>query len=306
MEQAFWTVLIRCLFDSGLALLVCFLFKSDRILKRIGPACMFTVILAFMLRILRPGYYFGYALTNARVLIPCRRFLQYILLEKPFTIAVWHLLALLWGTVAVCSFGYRLWVYCRFVRWVSLLPKMEWTSFCQQYCPEQTDCQWADRIKIAYGKQVLSPCVVGICHPCIVLPQISYRPEQLRYILLHESIHIRNHDIIKKMGIDLFCTVFWWNPVYWYIKKVLFQLIEMRNDMQIVSCASREEYICYMECLKDTAVHLLKQNRTFITAFSRSDFQELKRRMRLIAAKGEVSCWQQVLLSIFTAQLMII
>ena len=64
--------------------------------------------------------------------------------------------------------------------------------------------------------------------------------------------------------------------------------------MRIVSSFSEEKKIEYMECLKNAVVQLAGKDITFGVSFSRSDFKELRRRLKLVAEKEKYCRWQQV------------
>lgn len=162
------------------------------------------------------------------------------------------------------------------------------------------------KFKVVNHKEYGSPYLIGVRTPCLILPKADYQDEQIRYIVLHEIMHVRNKDIIWKMAIDLLCTVFWWNPVFKYLKKELFRLIEMRNDMQIAASLSEEEQIQYMECLKDTAVQLSGQDIAFGVGFSHSDFKELKMRMELLADNQAYSHWHRIIFSLIVGGLLVV
>lgn len=87
----------------------------------------------------------------------------------------------------------------------------------------------------------------------MALPGIPFQGWQLHYILLHELMHVQKKDIVWKTLIDVLCVGFWWNPVFWYLRKELNELLEMRNDKHLTECFSKEEKACYMDCLVERA-----------------------------------------------------
>ena len=83
-------------------------------------------------------------------------------------------------------------------------------------------------------------------------------------------------------------------------------MIEMRNDMQIVSGLTEEERIAYMECLTHTAAQLVGQDMAFGVSFCKKNLRELTRRIELIADGREFSRWRQIIISGFVCVLLIV
>lgn len=184
------------------------------------------------------------------------------------------------------------------LRYVSLLPKGCWKEIFQKYHLDEKQYKGIENIKLAYSKQIKSPYVIGIKQPYLILPELSYSSEQLRYIILHELTHIQNMDTVFKIFIHMLCTFFWWNPIIWYLEKEIFQLIEMRNDMKIISSLSEQETIQYMECLNDIAIRLSKKETILGMHFTKSNLKELERRLKLISNQTYFCHWQQMGISI--------
>ena len=61
------------------------------------------------------------------------------------------------------------------------------------------------------------PIVWGIKRPRILLPGDwpSWSDERLRAVLLHELAHIRRHDALSQLLVQLACVVHWFNPLVW-------------------------------------------------------------------------------------------
>ncbi len=51
----------------------------------------------------------------------------------------------------------------------------------------------------------------------IFLPELDYSSQELNDILVHETQHINNHDLLIKQLINILSIIYWWNPfVYMY------------------------------------------------------------------------------------------
>jgi len=104
-------------------------------------------------------------------------------------------------------------------------------------------------ISVCVTPYIGTPYGIGVFHRRILLPAFPYSEEALSCILRHEYMHFRNHDVLFKQIIILFCMVFWWNPAVWLMKRDVEQLIELRCDAAATKGMSRAEKICYLETI---------------------------------------------------------
>ena len=295
MNLSITSIVTACLLDSLLIICICILAKKENIICRMGPECMIFVMLAMILRMFLP---FEFSYTHSIWIEDTLNFIMIFFLYPVFSgnvqILVWHVLITIWAIGIIWGLSHSILKYRSILRYTKLLPEEKWETILKKYHLNWTEFKNFDKIKLAYSQGIFSPCIVGIRRPCLILPEMDYPENQFYYILLHEFMHVKNRDIIWKVLIDILCIVFWWNPVFRYLRKELFQLIEMRNDMRIVARLSDEEEIEYMQALKDTAIQARGKEFDFCVSFKRRKYSELKRRMNLL--KDRKYCkWQQVL-----------
>lgn len=299
MSLSVTSILTTCLLNSMLLIFICFLARRNKVIRKVGPGCMIIIMLLIVIRMFFPfEFWYTYNLRIEDTLHPFMRVLFFDVYSGKIEIEVVDILATIWIIGAVVSFIISIISYRRLQRYVSVLSKEKWEDVLKSYHLDTEDYKGIDKIKIAYSKQVKSPCIVGLCNPCLVLPKVHYSEEQFKYIMLHEIMHVRNKDIGWKILIDLLCMAFWWNPLFRYLRKELFQLIEMRNDMEIISELSEQEIIAYMEALKDTAVQMKKRSVAYGVSFNQSSNAALKRRLYLIKDKTHFYRIRQTLLSL--------
>lgn len=119
-------------------------------------------------------------------------------------------------------------------------------------------------------KNLRSPFSLGVFRKIIVLPDEAYSEEHLRYILLHEYTHFLYHDTLLKTLVEIFCIMFWWNPVVYLLKRDLEQLIELRCDSSVSRRLSKQQRAEYLRTMLSTLQHACAQKQTpySTTAFS--------------------------------------
>ena len=91
-------------------------------------------------------------------------------------------------------------------------------------------------IKIRQSGRIETPLTYGILHPVILMPGKTdwENKQQLRYILLHEYVHICRYDIVIKLISALALCVHWFNPMVWVMYILFNRDIELACDECVI------------------------------------------------------------------------
>lgn len=95
---------------------------------------------------------------------------------------------------------------------------------------------------------ILSPFVVGIFRPRIILPY-HLTPEARAHILSHEQTHIRHHDPLLHMAGLICLCLHWWNPFVWLAMYKMNQDMEMFCDESTLNFAAQTQRKDYAKTL---------------------------------------------------------
>lgn len=102
--------------------------------------------------------------------------------------------------------------------------------------------------ELIVSEDVEVPYMTGFFKPVILIPNYLDMPdEELKHIMRHELHHYLNHDIWIKLFINIFCIVFWWNPLVYIIKHDLDNILEMRCDCSVTKDFADAEKLNYVE-----------------------------------------------------------
>ena len=97
----------------------------------------------------------------------------------------------------------------------------------------------------------ISPQVRGLIRPVIILPESD--PSNNDLILLHERLHIeRGHHWIKLL-FQFYCAIYWWHPLMWLSRYVLFQDLEIDCDEAVIKHLSASERSRYAHLIVNHA-----------------------------------------------------
>lgn len=93
------------------------------------------------------------------------------------------------------------------------------------------------RTTICYSERITAPITFGIVRPVIVLskPTFLLDDEQLKYVLLHEIMHIKRLDNLRKIFIILSVCLHWLNPFVWIMYTLFNRDIEKSCDEKVIN-----------------------------------------------------------------------
>lgn len=109
------------------------------------------------------------------------------------------------------------------------------------------------KISVRQWEKASSPLAYGVFHPVILLPQsLGQRDaEQLKMILVHEYMHIRHFDAVKKMLLLLAYCIHWFNPFVWVMSVLANRDVEMACDENVIKYLGRDMRRTYALALID-------------------------------------------------------
>ena len=121
--------------------------------------------------------------------------------------------------------------------------------------------------------------VIGLIHQTVFIPDIEYTENELRMMLRHECMHIKNKDLWIKLLVQIYCCIFWWNPFAYLLKKDLDLTLEMKCDLNTTESFSDKEKILYVETLHKHSVSQKQKNVPFVVS---AELVDNKKKDRLL------------------------
>lgn len=143
-------------------------------------------------------------------------------------------------------------------------------------------------ISIRQSGRILAPLTYGIFHPVILMPKKTDwgNVEQLRYILLHEYIHICSYDAVKKLILVIALCIHWFNPMVWVMYILCNRDVELACDERVVRSFGQDSKAIYAGTLIS-----MEERKSHLTPlcnnFSRNAIEE---RVKAIMKTKKVTC----------------
>lgn len=109
------------------------------------------------------------------------------------------------------------------------------------------------KVSVRQWEGVGTPLAYGMFHPVILLPKslVKADAEQMRFVLLHEYMHIRHFDTVKKFFLILSCCVHWFNPLVWVMCILANRDMEIACDENVIGYLGRDSRAAYAYALID-------------------------------------------------------
>ena len=173
-------------------------------------------------------------------------------------LSLWHSLALVWlaGVAVLATRMVR-----QIVRLAHLRPS--WPAVVDPVlCALFELCRGEARVHRVVSLRLtpsnIGPAACGVLSPTIVLPErlsTSLVRNEMRFVLLHELIHVRRHDAIVDLVAWAIACVHWFNPVVWLA------LAGLRRERELACDAALLDLLGTSVC-KDYGSVLLKAVET--------------------------------------------
>lgn len=111
------------------------------------------------------------------------------------------------------------------------------------------ECGVKRPIELAVNPLVSSPLVMGLAHPCIVLPDENISGDEFRYVVIHELTHLRRFDIVYKWVMQAAVCLHWFNPLVHVMVRRTNRVCEFSCDEAVVRCVGRSNIGGYADTL---------------------------------------------------------
>lgn len=121
--------------------------------------------------------------------------------------------------------------------------------------------------------------VIGLIHKTVLIPDDTYTDDELRLMFLHECFHIKNKDLWIKLLVQIYCCLFWWNPIAYLLKSDLDTTLELKCDLNATKGFSDLEKLAYVETLKNRSIAVSRRKTPFVVS---AEFADSKKKTKLL------------------------
>lgn len=184
------------------------------------------------------------------------------------SISMWQILIIIWLAGAFFFLVYHAIMHYRFVklvgRWSENI-KDEKIIFVLNSLKAEMGI--SKNINVQLCASAGSPMMIGFSYPQILLPQIDFAPDELRFILAHELVHYKRKDLWYKMLTLLATAIHWFNPIVYLIAKEIDIQCELSCDNEVIRHTDAETRQHYSEAIIGVVRYQSKMKTTLSTNF---------------------------------------
>lgn len=199
-------------------------------------------------------------------------------------ISWWDVLAVIWVLGALGSLGYRLTGYFRFGRYIRRTGKpMELAGVPK-------------RLRVCKTSAAVSPMVMGMIRPVLILPETALTESRLPYVLRHELVHYRRGDIFWRWLAVLATSIHWFNPVVYVAAAQMQEACEISCDWCVVRSMEQAKRDDYMRVILELLAEAMAKKQILTTQMA-SEKKQLQRRFTMIRNQKPVGM-KKLLLSV--------
>ena len=131
------------------------------------------------------------------------------------------------------------------------------------------------RVQVRQLDRISAPLTYGVVRPVLLLPSATdwSARERLSYVFLHEYIHIRRFDTVRKLILAATLCIHWFNPLVWALYVLCSRDLELFCDEQVVRMLGREVRADYARALIDME-EIKSGLRPLCSGFSKTAIEE--------------------------------
>lgn len=150
----------------------------------------------------------------------------------------------------------------------------------------RNDLRIKKNIDIIKYSGAVSPMMIGFFRPVLVLPDNEYSQEELFFILKHELIHMKRHDLYFKLLFVITNAIHWFNPFIYVMQKEASIDMELSCDEKVIQGTAYAVRKAYTETLLSTLHKQYKKSSSLTTQFYGGN-QIMKKRFKNILLKSK-------------------
>lgn len=274
MMITMYSFMMAMLWSSIFILLLSLCRRSTKFIERFGVGALFFLCILSYGRMLLPfEFHFTQEIETPTVYNPINDLMYRQVGETE--ISIYQILAIIWLMVTVVLLFRFIVSYIRVVHSLKLLSQYQ-TSQISRIIHQVIPDRHKNAIMIVPAKSGSIPKTIGIYKGYIILPVRSYKDKELKHILAHEYTHFQKHDGLIKLIAELFCILYWWNPLVYLLRAELESILELRCDRAVTKTMKQSDARYYLKTIANSAVQ--RKSARSIFGLSLSGDNRLKQR----------------------------
>lgn len=110
----------------------------------------------------------------------------------------------------------------------------------------------SSNLKIVRCKCIVTPMLVQLDQPTILLPNENYSPTELALIIQHEQVHFLRKDWLLRGVMIVAVAIHWFNPLIYILARQMTKWCEISCDEKVIKNLSQTERYKYADLILET------------------------------------------------------
>ena len=206
--------------------------------------------------------------------------------QKPIKITLLDIIAYVWLTGCLIFLSVHIFSFLHYKRRITKKGIIVKERYILQQAYRLTrQLRIRTDVRILRYKDAESPMVIGFLRPMLVLPNCDYNEEELYFVLKHELIHVKRHDIYVKLLFVIANALHWFNPLIYVMQKEAVVDMELSCDEEVIQKTAFAVRKAYTETLLSTFHKQHKKGAILTTQFYGGK-EVMKKRFKNILTKS--------------------
>ncbi len=265
MMEIFMKDLLRTSLVGSLGIIIT-VFLQNTLFKRYTNAFCYYIWLAVVIKMLVPFKipiylsqevykFFGYFF-DAKQITDNINWLNYNMVVKSSinvvsvnsnnTINYFEILFYLWFIVSITFSVYYIISYIGFNKKIKhFMYDTSDDTITHMYSNLLVEMDIRKKVSLKFCRGISTPLGTGIIHSYILLPEVNYNVVEIKYILKHELMHFKRHDMIYKIILLVVTIMHWFNPLIYIAARLINNNCELSCDEAILKESNIKERKLY-------------------------------------------------------------
>lgn len=172
--------------------------------------------------------------------------------EKPYVLSdiVRQYLWLIWLLPAMILFARKIIIYKKFLQYIRAGSKeIQDNVLLEEFDKLMEKNHVRGRVKLSVNSRIMSPVMVGLFNPCIILSTTQMTPLEFQHTISHELVHYKRRDILYKWLTQLVVCIHWFNPLLYMMERSINRACELSCDEAVIWNLDEQERYAYGDTL---------------------------------------------------------
>lgn len=217
-----------------------------------------------------------------------------------------HYLWLIWLLPAMVLFAKKIIAYAKNLQCICMGSKeVQDSVLLEEFDKLMEKNHVKGRMRLSVNGMIMSPVMIGLFNPCIILPTTEMTVLEFRHTISHELVHYKRRDILYKWLTQLAVCIHWFNPLLYMMNRSINKACELSCDEAVIWNLDKQERYAYGDTLLRAAGRTVECKPPILPVAFNDNKKNLKERLGAIMNFKKISKTTYITMFLLTILLFI-